>query len=69
MLMSSRVKAHVEFVKAADDANYLWLKLKKNVLGCPDVYFCACYMPPKKDFKEHLKNMPTAICLYKCLTL
>ena len=48
MFVCSRVKQRVEFVKAAADASYLWLKLKDVVLGCPEVYLCVCYMPQNR---------------------
>ena len=44
VFVSSRLKQRVEFVEAAADASYLWLKLKDVVLGCPEVYLCVCYM-------------------------
>ena len=47
--MSDRLQDRVEFVKSAEDASYLWLKLKHVVHGCPEVYFCACYMPIKQS--------------------
>ena len=47
VFVSSRVHKHIQFVKAADDASYLWLKLKAVVLGCPEVYFAVCYMPQR----------------------
>ena len=56
-----------QFVKAADDASYLWLKLKDVVLGCPKVYFAVCYMPQKKDFVNHQKITPATPCPYECL--
>ena len=64
MFVSRRFKQNVQFVKAADDASYLWLKLKDVVLGCPEVYFCVCYMPQKSEFRKirHLHNSP-----YTCL--
>ena len=52
MFVSSLVKQRVEFVEAAADANYLWLKLGDVVLGCPEVYFCVSYMPQKQGFNE-----------------
>ena len=45
------VSDRVDLVEAADDASYLWLKLKDVVLGRPEVYFCVCYMP-KMGFQE-----------------
>ena len=47
--ISHRLHAHVEFVKQAEDASYPWLKLKHVVHGCPEVYFCVCYMPDRKS--------------------
>ena len=47
--ISHRLHAHVEFVKQAVDASYLWLKLKHVVHGCLEVYFCVCYMPDRKS--------------------
>ena len=43
--VSDRLHARVELVKTAEDASYLWLKLKCVVQDCPEVYFCVCYMP------------------------
>ena len=54
-------------MKAADDASYLWLKLKDVVLGCPEVYLAVCYMPQKKDFMNHQKITPATLCPYECL--
>ncbi len=67
MFVSSRISKCVSFVKAADDASYLWLKLKDVVLGCPEVYFCVCYMPQKPKFTNLQKITPTALCPYECL--
>ena len=50
VFVSCRVKQRVEFVKVVADASYLWLKLKDVVLGCPEVYFCVCYMLQKQSF-------------------
>ena len=47
LFMCDRLQGRVEFVKSAEDASDLWLKLKLAVHGCPEVYFCACYMPIK----------------------
>ncbi|KAL3136220.1 hypothetical protein ABBQ32_007234 [Trebouxia sp. C0010 RCD-2024] len=58
VFVSSRVNKHVQFVKAADDASYLWLKLKDVMLGCPEVYLAVCYMPQKKVFINHQKTTP-----------
>ena len=52
--VSDRIKACVELVKTAADGSYLWLKLKHVVLDCPEVYFCACYMPQKITVKGAL---------------
>ena len=38
VFVSNRVSSRVHFVKAADDASYLWLKLTDVVLGRPEVY-------------------------------
>ena len=54
MYVSDRMKANVEHVKTAADGSYLWLKLKHVVLDCPEVYFCACYMPQKVTMKDAL---------------
>ena len=67
MFVSSRVSNHVQFVKAADDASYLWLKLKDVVLGCPEVYLCVCYMPQKQNFIAMQKITPTASSPYDCM--
>ena len=67
VFVSSRVNKHIQFVKAADDASYLWLKLKDVVLGCPEVYLAVCYMPQKRDFMNHQKITPTTLCPYECL--
>jgi len=64
VFVSDRVSDRVECVEAADDASYLWLKLKDVVLGCPEVYFCVCYMPQKREFK---KITPTPTCPYEHL--
>ena len=55
VFISSRVNKHIQFMKAADDASYLWLKWIDVVLGCPEVYLAVCYMPQKKDFMNHQK--------------
>ena len=47
--MSDRLSGHVDFVKTVEDASYIWLKLKHVVRGCPEVSFCACYMPVKQS--------------------
>ena len=60
--VSDRLHAHVELVKTAEDASYLWLKLKCVVQDCPEVYFCVCYMPAKKHFKNSTVKSP-----YECL--
>lgn len=52
MYVSDRMKAHVEYVKTAADGSYLWLKLKHVVIDCPEMYFCACYMPQKVTMKD-----------------
>jgi len=64
VFVSSRVKQRVEFVKAAADAIYFWLKLKDVVLGCPEVYFCVCYMLQKPSFN---KIRPTPTTPYECM--
>ena len=45
----------------------MWFRLHNVVLDCPEVYFCVCYMPQKKDFTHLQRNTPTAICPYECL--
>ena len=67
VFVSSCVHKHIQFVKAADDASYLWLKLKDVVLGCPEVYFAVCYMPQKKGFMNHQKITSATPCPYECL--
>ena len=67
VFLSDRISKHVQFVKASDDASYLWFKMHNVVLDCPDIYFCVCYMSQKKDFLDLQKNTPTAICPYECL--
>lgn len=61
--ISDRLNTHVEFVKRAEDASYLWLKLKHVVQGCPLLYFCVCYMPDRSKSRlaehspyEHLQS-------------
>ena len=60
--VSDRLQTHVEFVKYAEDGSYLWLKLKRVVQGCPEVYSCVCYMPQKKLHKSCDAKTPHA-CL------
>ena len=60
--VSDRLHAHVELVKTAEDASYLWPKLKCVVQDCPEVYLCVCYMPAKKHFKNSTVKSP-----YECL--
>ena len=67
VFVSSRLNSHVQFVKAADDASYLWLKLRDVVLGCPEVYLCVCYMPQKQKFLAKQKITPTASSPYDCM--
>ena len=67
VFVSDRINKHVQFVKAADDASYFWLKLKDVVLGCPEVYLAVCYMPQKKDFMNHQNITPTTPCPHECL--
>ena len=45
----------------------MWFRLHNVVLDCPEVYFCVCYMPQKKDFTHLQRDTPTAICPYECL--
>ena len=52
--VSDRLHAHVELVKTAEDASYLWLKLKCVVQDCPEMYFCVYYMPAKQHFRTLL---------------
>ena len=52
--VSDCIKANAEHVKTAADGISLWLKLKHAVLECPEVYFCACYMPQKVTMKDAL---------------
>lgn len=55
--VSHRLHAHVEFVKRAEDASYLWLRLKHVVHGCPEAVcrakpkglVCVCYMPDRRS--------------------
>ena len=60
VFVSDCVSDRVEFMEAADDASYLWLKLKDIVLGCPEV-FVTCL---KREFK---KITPTPTCPYERL--
>ena len=68
----NHVRNHVEFVKAADDARYLWLKLKDVVPDYPELYqvLCVCCMPQKKGLlgiAEGHTCAPTASCLFNCM--
>ena len=67
MFLSDRISKHIQFVKAADDASYLWFRMHNVVLDCPEIYFCVCYMLQKKDFLDLQKNTPTGICPCECL--
>ena len=60
--MSDRLHALAELVNTAEDASYLWLKLKCVVQDCSEVNSCVCYMPAKKHFKESALKSP-----YECL--
>ena len=60
--VSDRLHAHVELVKTAEDASYLWLKLRRVVQDCPEVYFCVCYMPDKQSYRKSDAKTP-----YECL--
>ena len=64
VVVSNHVSSHVQFVKAADDASYLYLKLKDVVLGCPEVCLYVCYMPQKQKFMAMQKDTPTASSPY-----
>ncbi len=61
---TQQLLSELHIVKAAADASYLWLKLKDVVLGCPEVYFCVCYMPQKPNFN---KIRPTPTSPYDCM--
>ena len=56
------MRTRVDFVKTAEDDSFLWLKLKRVVQDCPEVYFCVCYMPSKKLYKNSDLKTP-----YACL--
>ena len=60
MYVSDRL--HLGFVNCAGNGSYLWLKLKHVVQGCPEAYFCVCYMPQKKLDKNLDMQKP-----YDCL--
>ncbi len=63
--VSCHIKHPVEFVEAAADASYLWLKLKDVVLGCPEVYFCVSLIDWISDTRS--QECTDLQSLVKCL--
>ena len=62
MYVSKHLQTRVEFVKCAMDGSYEWLRLKRVVQVCSEVYFCICHMPQKKVYKTLMKKALMLAC-------